>query len=149
MPITDPVELKLRIKKSKKQGEGKLLEYMLNHPTLGSAEAVMEACRAYWMPLAFVKAGESNAAVLREVGWKAIGELEMQIKLIKRVLQLSETPSSDYVSPVQPAAELPVPAVPMAVSPVAAVPVASVPAATTERTKTPEELDDELGANDF
>ena len=86
MPINEPIELKLRIKKSRRQGEGqqflvvkwtahargylsapverhvvkgcplyyriifgKLLEYMMNHPTLGSAEVVMEACRAYWM----------------------------------------------------------------------------------------------------
>ena len=68
MPINEPIELKLRIKKSKRQGEGKLLEYMMNHPTLGSAEVVMEACRAYWMPLAFFQEGESNAAVLQSVG---------------------------------------------------------------------------------
>ena len=43
MPINEPIELKLRIKKSRKQGEGKLLNYMKNHPTHGTAEVVMEA----------------------------------------------------------------------------------------------------------
>ena len=93
MPISEPVELKLRITRSKKQGEGKLVDYMMNHPTLATADVVMEACRAYWMPLAFAIMGESNEAVLRLVGWKAIGELEAQIKLIKRVLQLEYVPS--------------------------------------------------------
>ena len=132
MPINEPIELKLRIKKSRKQGEGKLVDYMKNHPTHGTAEVVMEACRAYWMPLAFFHAGESNTAVLREVGWKAIGELEAQIKLIKRVLQLETGPSGSergaYSAPVTaPAAHSP----------------------NREPLKTPEELDEELGANDF
>ena len=133
MPINEPIELKLRIKKSRRQGEGKLLDYMMNHPTLGSAEVVMEACRAYWMPLAFFHEGESNAKVLREVGWKAIGELEMQIKLIKRVLQLEQA-GSDSETPVGYSALS------------AAYVVASPP---KEPSQTPEELDEELGANDF
>ena len=133
MPINEPIELKLRIKKSRRQGEGKLLDYMMNHPTLGSAEVVMEACRAYWMPLAFFHEGESNAAVLREVGWKAIGELEMQIKLIKRVLMLEQAGSESE----KPVAYYALPA------------ADAVPAPKRERNKTPEELDEELGANDF
>ena len=133
MPINEPIELKLRIKKSRKQGEGKLLDYMKNHPTHGTAEVVMEACRAYWMPLAFFHEGSSNAKVLREVGWKAIGELEAQIKLIKRVLQL-EIVGSDPVPPLVYSALRAADA---------------VPTPNRERTKTPEELDEELGANDF
>ena len=74
MPISEPVELKLRITRSKKQGEGKLVDYMMNHPTLATADVVMEACRAYWMPLAFAIMGESNEAVLQSVGWKAIAK---------------------------------------------------------------------------
>ena len=132
MPINEPIELKLRIKKSRKQGEGKLLDYMKNHSTHGTADVVMEACRAYWMPLAFFHEGSSNAAVLREVGWKAIGELESQIKLIKRVLQLETGPKdserSAYSAPLT---------------------ADAVPTPNTERLKTPEELDEELGANDF
>ncbi len=133
MPLTEPIELKLRLKKSRKQGEGKLVEYMMNHPTLSSAEVVMEACRAYWMPLAFAHLGESNEAVLRSVGWKAIGELESQIKLIKRVLQLEQV-GSDLETQVPYSTR-------SAASPVVVE--------SREREKTPEELDDELGANDF
>lgn len=133
MPLSDPIELKLRITKSKKQGEGKLLDYIKNHPTLGSAEVVMEACRAYWMPLAFDHMGETNEAVRRSVGWKAIGELEAQIKLIKRVLQLEIVPSDTastvaYSAPVKSKA---------------------LREPTRELLQTPEELDEELGANDF
>jgi len=133
MPINEPIELKLRIKKSSQQGEGKLLFYMKNHPTRGTAEVVMEACRAYWMPLAFFHAGSSNAKVLREVGWKAIGELEAQIKLIKRVLQL------EIVGPD--------PETPLVYSEQRAVD--AVPTPNNEQIQTPEELDEELGANDF
>ena len=138
MPITEPVELKLRITRSKKQGEGKLVDYMMNHPTLATADVVMEACRAYWMPLAFAQIGESNKAVLRSVGWKAIGELEAQIKLIKRVLQLEQVPSgsallAEYTE--RSAAD--------------DVVVNAVPTLKREQIKTPEELDEELGANDF
>ncbi len=133
MPLTEPVELKLRITKSKKQGEGKLLDYIKNHPTLGSAEVVLEACRAYWMPLAFDQMGESNEAVLRSVGWKAIGELEAQIKLIKRVLQLEIVTSE--------------PETPLVYSALRAAD--AVPTPNREQIQTPEELDEELGANDF
>lgn len=132
MPINEPIELKLRIKKSRKQGEGKLLAYMMNHPTHGTADVVLEACRAYWMPLAFFHAGESNAVVLREVGWKAIGDLEAQIKLIKRVLQLEQGPSDSQRSAYS-----------------AFVTADAAHSPNRERLKTPEELDEELGANDF
>jgi len=133
MPISEPVELKLRITRSKKQGEGKLVDYMMNHPTLATADVVMEAIGAYWMPLAFAQIGESNEAVLQLVGWKAIGELEAQIKLITRVLQLENVPSDTastvaYSAPVKSKA---------------------LREPTREQIQTPSELDEELGANDF
>ena len=136
MPISEPVELKLRITRSKKQGEGKLVDYMMNHPTLATADVVMEACRAYWMPLAFAIMGESNEAVLRSVGWKAIGELEAQIKLIKRVLQLEYVPSESALKAEYTERR-------------AADNDNAVPTPSREQIQTPEELDDELGANDF
>ena len=135
MPITEPVELKLRITRSKKQGEGKLLDYMMNHPTLATADVVMEACRAYWMPLAFAIIGESNEAVLRSVGWKAIGELEAQIKLIIRVLQLEQVPSESALKAEYTERR--------------AADINAVPTPNREQIQTPEELDEELGANDF
>ena len=136
MPISEPVELKLRITRSKKQGEGKLVDYMMNHPTLATADVVMEACRAYWMPLAFAIMGESNEAVLRSVGWKAIGELEAQIKLIKRVLQLEQVPSESALKAEYTERR-------------AADVINAVPTPNREQIQTPEELDDELGYNDF
>ncbi len=138
MPITEPVELKLRITRSKKQGEGKLVDYMMNHPTSATADVVMEACRAYWMPLAFAIMSESNEAVLRSVGWKAIGELEAQIKLIKRVLQLEQVPSGSASTAVyteRRAAD--------------GGDNDAVPTPSREQIQTPSELDEELGANDF
>ncbi len=138
MPISEPVELKLRITRSRKQGEGKLVDYMMNHPTLATADVVMEACRAYWMPLAFAQTGESNEAVLRSVGWKAIGELEAQIKLITRVLQLEHFPSesaSTVMYTERRAAD--------------ADDDNAVPTPSKEQIQTPSELDEELGANDF
>ena len=138
MPISEPVELKLRITRSKKQGEGKLVDYMMNHPTLTTADVVMEACRAYWLPLAFAQIGKSNEAVLRSVGWKAIGELEAQIKLIKRVLQLEQVPSESASTAVYTERR-----------------AAdddnndAIPTPSREQIQTPEELDEELGANDF
>ena len=135
MPNNDYIELKLRIKRSKQQGEGKLLEYMMNHPTLSSTEAVLSACRAYWMPLAIARAGESNTAVRSEIGWRAVLELEMQIQLIKRVLQL-ESPSSSYSAPVAP-------------TPVAATEALASPTPSSQPSVQPEKLDDDLGINDF
>ena len=135
MPISEPVELKLRITRSKKQGEGKLVDYMMNHPTLTTADVVMEACRAYWMPLAFAIMGKSNKAVLRSVGWKAIGELEAQIKLIKRVLQLEHIPSESASTIVYTERRLD--------------DDNAVPTPSKEQIQTPEELDEGLGANDF
>lgn len=131
MPINSTIELKLRIKRSWQQGEGKLLDYMMHHPTLSSTETVLAACRAYWMPLALMKAGEENTVVLREVGWSAILELEKQIQLIKRVLLLEDatlTSVSVNTVPQKEALSSLVPPKP---------------------TPTPEELDDELGVNDF
>jgi len=149
MPNNDYIELKLRIKRSRQQGEGKLLEYMMNHPTLSSTEAVLSACRAYWMPLAIASAGESNATVRSEIGWRAVLELEMQIQLIKRVLQL-ESPSSGYAQPVMPA----MPAMPVAVAPVApteATPTEALAFSVSDSQPSvqPDELDDDLGVNDF
>ncbi|AFZ15692.1 hypothetical protein Cri9333_4936 (plasmid) [Crinalium epipsammum PCC 9333] len=135
MPNFESFELKLRIKRSKQQAEGKLLDYLLHHPTISSTEAVLSACRAYWMPLAMIKAGEENPAVLREVGWSAILDLEKQIQLIKRVLQLEETTS--------------IPASSVPVVPVESVEAIAYPTVTTEQLPTPEDLDDELGVNDF
>ena len=135
MPISEPVELKLRITRSKKQGEGKLVDYMMNHPTLTTADVVMEACRAYWMPLAFAIIGKSNEAVLRSVGWKAIGELEAQIKLIKRVLQLEHIPSESASTVVYTERR--------------SDDDNAVPTPSKEQIQTPEELDEELGYNDF
>ena len=143
MPNSESIELKLRVKRSKQQGEGKLLDYMMHHPTLSSTEVVLSACRAYWMPLALVKAGEENPAVLREVGWSAILDLERQIQLIKRVLQFEETTTiSAPAVPVKP------------VAPIEAIAYSTVTTdvttdVTTERMPTPEDLDDELGVNDF
>ena len=142
MPNSEFIELKLRVKRSKQQGEGKLLDYMMHHPTISSTEAVMSACRAYWMPLAMIKAGEENPAVLREVGWSAILDLEKQIQLIKRVLQFEDTTTISASS---------VPVVPVeSVAPIEAIAYPTVNTElTTERIPTPEELDDELGINDF
>ena len=139
MPISEPVELKLRITRSKKQGEGKLVDYMMNHPTSATADVVMEACRAYWMPLAFAQIGESNEAVLRSVGWKAIGQLEAQIKLIKRVLQLEQVPSESARTAVYTESR----------AADAADNNDAIPTPSREQIQTPEELDEELGANDF
>ena len=66
-------------------------------------------------------------------GWKAIGELEAQIKLIKRVLQLEQS-GSDSETPV-------------AYSALSAAYVVAAP--TREPSKTPEELDEELGEERF
>ena len=143
MPNSESIELKLRVKRSKQQGEGKLLDYMMHHPTKSSTEAVMSACRAYWMPLAMIKAGEENPAVLREVGWSAILDLEKQIQLIKRVLQFEETTTI-------PASSVPVVVPVESVAPIEAIAYSTVNTElTTERIPTPEELDDELGVNDF
>jgi len=143
MPNSDYIELKLRIKRSRQQGEGKLLEYMMDHPTLSSTEAVLSACRAYWMPLAIARSGEENAALRNEIGWRAVLELEMQIQLIKRVLQL-ESPTSGYAQPVMPA--MPVAAAPAEATPTEAL---AFSVSDSQPSVQPDELDDDLGVNDF
>ena len=142
MPNSDYIELKLRIKRSRQQGEGKLLEYMMDHPTLSSTEAVLSACRAYWMPLAIARSGEENAALRNEIGWRAVLELEMQIQLIKRVLQLEPT-TSFSAAPAMPVAA--------AAAPTEATPTEALAFSVSDSQPSvqPDELDDDLGVNDF
>ncbi|MBD2181879.1 hypothetical protein H6S82_00225 [Planktothrix sp. FACHB-1355] len=66
--------------------EGIALSYVKNHPSFKSARDLLaQAMVAYWLPFALAASGVKGQALIMAC-FEAIGELEKQINLIKRVL---------------------------------------------------------------
>ena len=84
MPNKEVFELP-RIRRAGSTPEGKLLKYVLDHPSGAIAtDVVMRAVGAFWMPLALKAAGISEER-LKEAVLVAVGELESQALLLKRL----------------------------------------------------------------
>ena len=84
MPNKEVFELP-RIRRAGSTPEGKLLKYVLDHPSGGIAtDVVIRAVSAFWMPLALKAAGISEER-LKEAVLVAVGELESQALLLKRL----------------------------------------------------------------
>ena len=101
MPSEREVILTLKLKRSSSTFEGKLLKYLLERfQGQAPAELIVKATSAFWMPLALRDVGGATEQQVKEMGWKAIAELEAQIMYIKRVLHLIEPGSPTTTSPV-------------------------------------------------
>jgi len=83
-----------RIKRKSNSWEGKVIEYLLNHPSNKAAtEFSMEALTAFWLPEAlegFVSEEELSLAC-----WSAIEKLEGKLATIRRIAGIKKLPSSD------------------------------------------------------
>ncbi len=119
-----------QIKRSAATQTGKLFRYLSQHPSdMGIVEMVVFTLKAFWLPLAMKENG-ANEVELRSIALWAIGHLENQINMIKRVCSLEGMAQSVLVSPTVDIAlmqaSIGVPTTPEAVPPVAKAPVASV-----------------------
>jgi hypothetical protein len=119
-----------QIKRSAATQTGKLFRYLSQHPSdMGIVEMVVFTLKAFWLPLAMKENG-ANEVELRSIALWAIGHLENQINMIKRVCSLEGMAQSVLVSPTVDIAlmqaSIGVPTTPEAVPPVAMASVASV-----------------------
>ncbi|MFB2879180.1 hypothetical protein [Floridanema aerugineum] len=77
--------------------EGVALSYMKNHPSSKSArDLFVQMMMAYWLPFSLAAEGV-EAEALKMAGFEAIGELEKQINLIRRVVLEQETVITAYI----------------------------------------------------
>jgi hypothetical protein len=119
-----------QIKRSAATQTGKLFRYLSDHPSdMGIVEMVVFTLKAFWLPLA-MKANGANEVELRSIALWAIGHLENQINMIKRICSISGMAQSVLVEPTVGIASKQesksVPTTPAAVPPVPKAPVASV-----------------------
>jgi len=83
---SDWIVCEIRLRSAPKTPEGIALSYIKNHPAYKSArELITQSMLAYWLPFGLANSGvEGHALTL--ACFEAIGELEKQINLIRRVL---------------------------------------------------------------
>lgn len=83
-----------RIKRKSNSWEGKVIEYLLNHPSNKAAtEFSMEALTAFWLPEALE--GQVSSEELSLACWSAIEKLEGKLATIRRIAGIKKLPSSD------------------------------------------------------
>ena len=83
-----------RIKRKSNSWEGKVIEYLLNHPSNKAAtEFSMEALTAFW--LAEALEGQVSSEELSLACWSAIEKLEGKLATIRRIAGIKKLPSSD------------------------------------------------------
>ncbi len=76
-----------RIKRKSNSWEGKVIDYLLNHPSNRPAtEFSMEAITAFW--LAEALEGQVNQAELQKACWSAIERLEAKLATIRRIARI-------------------------------------------------------------
>ena len=83
-----------RIKRKSNSWEGKVIEYLLNHPSNKAAtEFSMEALTAFWLPEALE--GKVTNDELVKACWSAIEKLEGKLATIRRIGAIEKLPSFD------------------------------------------------------
>ncbi|MHC5746592.1 MAG: hypothetical protein ACYTXT_32820 [Nostoc sp.] len=83
-----------RIKRKSNSWEGKVIDYLLNHPSNRSAtEFAIEAITAFW--LAEALEGQVNQPELQKACWSAIEKLEAKLATIRRIAGIEKLPH-DY-----------------------------------------------------
>ncbi|WP_373527479.1 hypothetical protein [Nostoc sp.] len=84
-----------RIKRKSNSWEGKVIDYLLKHPSNRSAtEFAIEAITAFW--LAEALEGQVNQPELQKACWSAIERLEAKLATIRRIARIE--PQSIVVS---------------------------------------------------
>ncbi|MEM6751610.1 MAG: hypothetical protein AAF630_01265 [Cyanobacteria bacterium P01_C01_bin.38] len=83
-----------QIKRSCQTNTGKLFRYLKQHPSdMGIIEAVTLTLKIFWLPLSVKNSGDKEE--LRSISLWAIGHLENQINLIRRIC-LDEEPIQSF-----------------------------------------------------
>ena len=89
-----------QIKRSANTATGKMFKYLASNPMeMGLVETVVHTLKASWLPLAMYSAG-IRGEELRKVSLWAIGVLESQINIIKRVCGLEEISQLVLITPI-------------------------------------------------
>lgn len=89
-----------RLRYARNTPEGIALSYLKNHPSFKSTRDLLaQVMVAYWLPFGLAASGVEGQALIMAC-FEAIGELEKQINLIKRVLLENQTVNDDS-NPVQ------------------------------------------------
>jgi hypothetical protein len=93
-------EIELRVRRSITTQEGKLLEYVLNHPSGSNGTTIgVQALAAFWMPFALEAEGVSGQELINAV-LTSIAQLEKQINLIKQVLTVNLHSRNNAIHPI-------------------------------------------------
>lgn len=89
-----------QIKRSVNTVTGKMFKYLVSNPMeMGLVETVVYTLKAFWLPLAMHSVGIGGEE-LRKVALWAIGVLESQIQMIKRVCGLEEISQLVLITPM-------------------------------------------------
>lgn len=93
-------QIELRIRRCITTQEGKLLEYVLNHPSGSNGTTIgVQALTAFWMPFALEAKGVSGQELINAV-LTSTAQLEKQINLIKQVLTVTLHSRSNGIYPI-------------------------------------------------
>nr|ADN18593.1 hypothetical protein Cyan7822_6955 [Gloeothece verrucosa PCC 7822] len=82
--------MELRIQRERSSPDYELLRFVKDYPLATTKEMVIEALRAFWLPLACQKSGRYDREQIRELGRQAISCLQGQIEHLIKVLELSD-----------------------------------------------------------
>jgi len=90
-----------RIKRKSNSWEGKVIDYLLNHPSNRPAtEFSMEAITAFWLAEA-LEEGQVNQPELQKACWSAIERLEAKLATIRRIGGIEKL-HKDYTTVLSP-----------------------------------------------
>ncbi len=73
------IEIRFRCQAKKKSEKGFLFEFLQHDEILTSKEMILQAVKAYWMPIAMAKTNYFSEDELSQVGLRAIQELRRQM----------------------------------------------------------------------
>jgi hypothetical protein len=71
--------------------DGLLLTFLLSYPFGNHKELILQAIRAFWLPLAYQNSGQYSAEEVRELGKKAIALLSSQADYLGLLLGLKDS----------------------------------------------------------
>jgi hypothetical protein len=75
----ESIEIRFRCHAKKESGKGLLFEFLQNDEIFTSKEMILQAIKAYWMPVAMAKTTHFSEEEIEYVGLRAIQELRRQI----------------------------------------------------------------------
>lgn len=95
---------RISIKRPKDSIDGRVIEYLRSNPLaldMDYSQVVTSTLRKHWLPIALLSSGVSGEE-LRQIGIWAIGQLEAQISMIRRICGIAPDPivvTSNVVTP--------------------------------------------------